>query len=244
MWQLPPPGLTAPVSPEKTGFRRQLYHSEPLYGETTPFTATGRIRTLRANSPGTRTEPDHGAVGPALGLRCWVRDPLPIPTTQVGHALGRRRERGANSGPGTLAVGKEGPRLGSAPLPATAPTPHSGAEVTAAGDPLGWEQCEDRVSHVEGPQKHLRSSSGDVGVGGETPRAPTKAGRNRFAFPSLKRPLPDWGWKHPRGWKIGHFIGLRSRTLLNPNPNLLDKEALAGAWGALCDWHPARDVCS
>lgn len=51
------------------------------------------------------------------------------------------------------------------PLPATAPTPHSGAEVTAAGDPLGWEQCEDRVSHVEGLQKHLRSSFGGVGVG-------------------------------------------------------------------------------
>lgn len=82
------------------------------------------------------------------------------------------------------------------------------------------------------------------GGGRRNTKSPTKAGRNRFAFPSLKRPLPDWGWKHPRGWKIGHFIGLRSRTLLNPNPNLLDKEALAGAWGALCDWHPARDVCS
>lgn len=129
------------------------------------------------------------------------------------------------------------------PLPATAPTPHSGAEVTAAGDPLGWEQCEDRVSHVEGLQKHLRSSFGGVG-GMRNTESPTEAGRTRFAFSDLKRPFPDWGWKHPRGWKTGYFIGLHSRTLLNPNPNLLDKEALAGAWGALCDWHPAQDVCS
>lgn len=215
-----------------------------MYGETTPFTATGRIRTLRANLPGARAETDHGAVGPALGSRCWARDPLPIPTPHVGHALGRRRERGTHSGPGTLAVGREGPRLGSVP-----PSRYSPHSPLWGGGHCRWGPS--GLGAVRGQGLACRRATETsaefiwgCGGGMRNTESPTEAGRTRFAFSDLKRPFPDWGWKHPRGWKTGYFIGLRSRTLLNLNPNLLDKEALAGAWGALCDWHPAQDVCS